>query len=124
MSQTGSSTFYCEHRERLIIYMSQAKKALLEAQERPITERPFSFSTRASSPHQAFGMDLVTAAAAWKRARLSYEKHVREHGCSPCSGNPVAGSTPHQHESVKQPTETATPQNWPILQWLRSPLFE
>jgi len=85
MSETALKTSYCDHRERLVSYMSQTKKALMEAQETPMTDMHPLPSKRSSSFRRAFGTDLLAAATAWKRARLSYEKHIREHGCSTCS---------------------------------------
>jgi hypothetical protein len=85
MNQSTQATPRCELRERLLAHMSQTRKALIEAQELQLTEmRPLS--ALGHSSRRPFGADLIAAATAWKQARLSYERHIREHGCSPMLG--------------------------------------
>ncbi len=73
-------TIPCEYRERLFNYMSQTLKALVAAQEDDTTSPKIDRFWR-----RRFGADLVAAATAWKRARVKYEQHVRDHGCLSCS---------------------------------------
>ncbi len=85
MHQNNHKKFPCEQRERLYAYMSQKIEALVEAQEQQLTElRPSSFKAGQSSG-RGFGMNLIAVAKEWKRARMSYEQHIREHGCARCS---------------------------------------
>jgi len=90
MLQSNRRTLPCEHRERLYKYMSQTTKALVAAQEQQLTDMPPSAHKSNHFSGRGFGSDLIAAAMAWKRARLSYEQHVKEHGCSVCSDRTVA----------------------------------
>ena len=79
----------CELRERLYTYVTQTMKALVEAQERGLTDMLPSFL--AGQPYSnSSAVGLISAARAWKEARRLYEKHVHEHGCSVCSVKAVA----------------------------------
>jgi hypothetical protein len=75
-------TLPCEYRERLLKYTAQTVRDLVAAQEQPGT----------SPTVGRFGADLIAAATAWKRARLSYEQHIREHGCAERSDRAVVAT--------------------------------
>jgi hypothetical protein len=75
-------TIPCVYRERLLKYVAQTVRDLIAAQEQPGT----------SPTVGRFGADLIAAANAWKRARLSYEQHVKEHGCAGFSDHAVAAT--------------------------------
>jgi hypothetical protein len=81
MNQSTHRNFPCEHRERLFKYMAQTVKALIEAQEEQGIPICRCSSKVGHSLGGGVGADLIAAATAWKRARLAYEQHVREHGC-------------------------------------------
>jgi len=61
--------------------MAQTVKALIEAQEEQGLPIHRCSSKVGHSFGRGFGTDLIAAATTWKRARLAYEQHVREHGC-------------------------------------------
>ena len=79
----------CELRERLYTYMAQTMKALVEAQERELTDMLPSCLAGQPRPHTS-AVDLISAARAWKEARRTYEKHIHEHGCDVSSVKAVA----------------------------------
>jgi hypothetical protein len=81
MNQSTHRNFPCEHRERLFKYMAQTVNALIEAQEEQGIPICRCSSKVGHSLGGGVGADLIAAATAWKRARLAYEQHVREHGC-------------------------------------------
>jgi|SRR5579864_3726724 len=81
MDQSTHRKFPCERRERLFTYMAQTVKTLIEAQEGNGLPVCRCSSEVGHSLGRGGGGDLIAAATAWKRARLSYEQHVSEHGC-------------------------------------------
>jgi len=81
MNQSTHRKFPCERRERLFKYMAQTVKALIEAQEEQGIPICRCSSKVGHSFGRGVGADLIAAATAWKRARIAYEQHVREHGC-------------------------------------------
>jgi len=81
MKQSTHRNFPCEHRERLFKYMAQTVKALIEAQEEQGLPISRCSSKVGHSLGRGVGADLIAAATAWKRARLAYEQHVKEHLC-------------------------------------------
>lgn len=81
MNQSTHGKFPCERRERLFKYMARTVKTLIEAQEEQGIPICRCSSKLGHSLGRGVGADLIAAATAWKRARLSYEQHVKEHGC-------------------------------------------
>ncbi len=81
MNQSIHRKFRCEHRDRLFKYMAQTVKAMIEAQEEQGLPICRCSSKVGHSLGRGVGADLIAAATAWKRARVAYEQHVKEHGC-------------------------------------------
>lgn len=68
MPPNNHKKFPCEHRERLYAYISQTIEALVEAQERELTDMLPSYLAGVSTHHTG-ATELISAARAWKQAR-------------------------------------------------------